>query len=406
MAFGIYVHVPYCLQLCPYCDFTKYEWNRGPLAPDAYVGLVRDEIRSRARGVPRPLEVSTVYFGGGTPSLLEPSHILSVLEGLANEGLRPGKDAEITIEIDPATCDQARLDSYLAMGINRFSVGAQTFNERLLKIAGRKHTRADTIELLDLMRRNGVNYSFDLLFALPTQTTAELQDDLARALEFSPSHLSAYCLTVPEGHKLSVGRAPEEEQVEMFDVIEDTLATNGLLRYEISNFARPGAESKHNMLYWTDQSYWGLGLSSHSYLTRESLAAVGEDAPWGARFWNTRAMKAYADQLAKEESEGWSFLRSLPESQVERLEKHQAMTDFLHTGLRPLKGFDENALRLKFGDESSQVALARLDGLAKSNLVRRENGRWSMTREGRLVANLVFEKLTFLAGEESARNPS
>ncbi|MEK7357348.1 MAG: coproporphyrinogen-III oxidase family protein, partial [Bdellovibrionota bacterium] len=242
MAFGIYVHVPYCLQLCPYCDFTKYELgpkNTSGVAPDAYVELVRAEIRSRARGIPAKRALSSIYFGGGTPSLLEPSHILSIMTELANEGLRPERGAEFTIEIDPATCDQARLDAYLEMGINRFSVGAQTFDDRLLKVAGRKHTSRDTIELLDLLRRNSVNYSFDLLFALPSQTLDGLRDDLARTLSFGPSHLSAYCLNVPEGHKLSGGRAPEEEQVEMFDVIESTLADGGLPRYEISNFARP-----------------------------------------------------------------------------------------------------------------------------------------------------------------------
>ncbi|MES2964611.1 MAG: radical SAM family heme chaperone HemW [Bdellovibrionota bacterium] len=404
MAFGIYVHVPYCLQLCPYCDFTKYELgpkNTSGVAPEAYADLVRKEIRSRARGVPRPQSVSTVYFGGGTPSLLEPSNILAILGELANEGLRLESGAEVTIEIDPATCDQARLDAYLAMGINRFSVGAQTFNERLLKIAGRKHTSRETIELLDLMRRNNVNYSFDLLFALPSQTLDELRDDLTRALSFSPSHVSAYCLTVPEGHKLSVGRAPEDEQIQMFDIIEDTLATGGIHRYEISNFAKPGAESRHNILYWTDSPYWGIGLSSHSYLTRDALAAVGESAEWGARFWNTRSMKTYADQLSTGQPTEWSFLENLPGSQFEKLAKHQALTDFLHTGLRPLVGFEENALRLKFGDETSQIVLARLEKLRTEKLVAlTKERRWSMTREGRLIANVIFEKLTFLQGEE------
>ena len=401
MAFGIYVHIPYCLQLCPYCDFTKYEWGK-TLAPDNYVELVLKEIRSRASGLPSNLALDTMYFGGGTPSLLDPSHILAILRELANQGLRSslGRTPEITIEIDPATCDQARLEAYLDMGINRFSIGAQTFNERLLKIAGRKHTKKETIELLDLMRRNDVNYSFDLLFALPTQTLAELREDLDQALQFDPSHLSAYCLTVPEGHKLSLGRAPEDEQVEMFDEIENRLAANGIARYEISNFAKPGRESQHNMLYWTDQPYWGIGLSSHSYLP--ASFTTSSEAPWGVRFWNTRAMKKYADELALDNGRPWSFLNSLPSDQVESLKKNQALTDFLHTGLRPLVGFEANALRLKFGDPSADAVEQRLLELAADNLVRRDGGRWKTTREGRLLANLVFEKLTFLEGEETS----
>ncbi len=157
------------------------------------------------------------------------------------------------------------------------------------------------------------------------------------------------------------------------------------------------------MLYWTDKSYWGLGLSSHSYITKEDFSERGEVAEWGARFWNTRAMKIYSDQLKAAPEGDWSFLTSLPEAQIEKLAKHQALTDFLHTGLRPLRGFDENALRLKFGDESSHLALTRLTALRESALVTSSRGQWSMTREGRLVANLVFEKLTFLEGEETLR---
>ncbi len=403
MAFGIYIHIPYCLQLCPYCDFTKYQWGK-TLAPDRYTELLKKEIRDRAAGVSGLRDVSTIYFGGGTPSLLEPSLILSVLEELARAGFNfrgPGNATEISIEIDPATVDEARLDSYLAMGITRFSVGAQSFNDRLLKIAGRKHSSGDTVELLSLLKRKGVNYSFDLLFALPTQTLAELETDLVQALAFGPSHLSAYCLTVPEGHKLDVGRAPEGEQIEMFNAIEDKLKSGGLVRYEISNFAKPGSESRHNSLYWNDQPYWGIGLSSHSYLPAAALSAdEAQNAPFGIRFWNRRAMKEYEKEIeAHDAGQTWSHLLHQPKSQREILLEHQAMTDFLHTSLRPLSGLSQNALRLKFKKTSSDTAVQRLETLESTGWVSKTEHGWALTKQGRLLANRVFEKLTFLKDE-------
>ncbi len=423
MAFGIYIHVPYCLQLCPYCDFTKYELGK-TLGPESYTELVKKEIRDRSQGVlgsflgaaKSPLsDVSTVYFGGGTPSLLEPSLILALLNELAKAGFRfggpenepangpenkPAAATEISIEIDPATVDEARLDQYLEMGITRFSVGAQSFNDRLLKIAGRKHSSKDTKELLSLLKRRGVNYSFDLLFALPSQTLSELHDDVSQALDYGPSHLSAYCLTVPEGHKLDVGRAPEGEQVEMFHLIESQLAQGGLARYEISNFAKPGFESRHNSLYWADQPYWGVGVSSHSYLPASALSPEeAKAAPFGVRFWNRRSMKEYEKEISAGTGAAWSHVFDSPENQREILQEHQSLTDFLHTGLRPLDGLSENALRLKFREPAVDEAILRLQSVENSGWATKTRNGWALTTEGRLVANLAFEKLTFLAGE-------
>jgi oxygen-independent coproporphyrinogen-3 oxidase len=394
--FGIYIHIPYCLQICPYCDFTKYRRDM-IMPPEEYTKLLLEEIRQRAPFVPKS-EVNTVYFGGGTPSLFEPQLILSVLDELANVGFRPARDAEITIEIDPTTVDEAKLDAYLKMGINRFSVGAQTFNDRLLKTAGRKHVSSDTVALLTLLKSRGVNYSFDLLFALPTQTLDELRADVSRALEFNPSHLSAYCLTVPEGHKLSYHRAPDEEQTEMFALIERELASAGIYRYEISNYARPGAESRHNLLYWTDQAYWGLGLSSHSYFPQGFSPEIETRTPWGARFWNVRALKDYGRQI-EQGSANTSFLANLPEEQIEILRAHQALTDYCHTSLRLTRGLDKNALRLKFGAPTASQVAGILDRLANDGFLDRTPNGWTLSDRGRLVANLIFEKLTFLENE-------
>jgi oxygen-independent coproporphyrinogen-3 oxidase len=408
MAFGIYVHIPYCLQICSYCDFTKYELGK-TLSPAAYTDLLIKEIRQRAINVPQK-ELNTIYFGGGTPSLLHPSDILSILQELEKAGFRLDPDAELTIEIDPTTVDEKKLDQYLSMGINRFSVGAQTFDDRMLKMTGRKHTSADTVELLTLLKSKRVNYSFDLLFALPSQTLAGLRDDLSKTLDFGPNHLSAYCLTIPEGHKLDPGRAPEDEQIAMFDLIEENLAKAGIYRYEISNFARPGFESRHNLLYWTDQAYWGIGLSSHSYFPPTFSTNVDAMTPWGARFWNERAMKKYeaeinrphsahtsASLLPSEQNGSWSFLESMGTDRMELLKLHQALTDYCHTSLRLHVGMAENALRLKFGEQNAALVKERLLALQESSHIQKTPQGWTLSRNGRLAANLVFEKLTFLA---------
>ncbi len=208
MAFGIYIHIPHCLQICPYCDFTKYELGK-ILPPQEYVGLLIQEIRTRARDI-GTRAVDTFYLGGGTPSLLEPDLILALLGELANHGFRFKPAAEFTIEVNPGTIDKAKLNAFLALGANRFSVGAQTFQPRLLKLAGRKHSVAETEATLALLRGARAGFSLDLLFALPSQTLAEVRADIERALTFDPSHLSTYYLTVPDQHPIAKGRAGDE----------------------------------------------------------------------------------------------------------------------------------------------------------------------------------------------------
>jgi len=394
MAFGVYIHIPYCLQICRYCDFTKYRIDK-IMSPARYADILRREIRGRARDVPFK-EIDTVYFGGGTPSLFEPSLILSVLDELANAGFRIRHGAEMTIEIDPTTVDEAKLEAYLKMGLNRFSVGAQTFHAHLLRLAGRKHAPADTVEMLKMLRKNSLNYSFDLLFGLPTQTLEQARADVLQALDFDPPHVSAYNLTVPESHPMARGRAPDEEQVGMIQLIDEELSRAGVLRYEISNFARPGFESRHNLLYWTDQAYWGLGVAAHSYFPQ-----VGR---CGMRFWNSPSLNLYENEINGfvPPANGFCFGRDLPAGQREGLAVHQALTDFCHISLRLESGMKANALRLKFGNGIAAKIQPVIDQLLTDGLLRTTAEGWTLTAKGREISNLVYEKLTFLAGDLEA----
>lgn len=386
MAFGVYVHIPYCIQRCTYCDFATYEQSK-ILPPDQYVELLFKEIRQKHLYY-SPQSLDTLYFGGGTPSLIPAHLIVAIIKELGRFGYTTRPDTEITIEINPATVNEDKLKMYLDHGINRFSVGAQTFDDRLLKMVHREHSAKQTLETLDLLRKHQLNFSFDILFALPSQTVEGLKNDVKIAMDQGAKHLSPYCLTVPDGHPLSKGRPLEDEQVEMFDIIASDLTQYGFKQYEISNFSLPGYESRHNLLYWVDEPYWGLGLSSHSY-TKES--------PWGTRYWNASAIGEYQKQiLAFEGQEFKSPAVHLPENQFETLEQHQALTDFCHTSMRLMRGLSLEQLSQKFSPAVQSKVETILAQMSMKGWVHFDKGHWSLTRDGLVLSNKVFQELTFL----------
>ena len=389
MKFGVYVHIPYCIQRCTYCDFATYEQSK-IMAPADYVQLLHEEIRQK-RGYYAPRKLDTLYFGGGTPSLLEPKMIVSIIHELEKHGFTTGPGTEITLEINPATLTREKLKYYVDHGFNRFSVGAQTFDDKLLKMVKREHNAKQTLETLDLLRSFNLNFSFDILFALPTQTLAGLRRDVEIAVEQGSAHISPYCLTVPETHPLAKGRALEDEQVDMFELIASELGQRNFQQYEISNFARPGFESQHNLLYWTDENYWGLGLSAHSYSKHSS---------WGTRYWNASTIELYQKQVLEQKGQSFATPESqLPENQFEVLEKHQALTDFCHTSLRLMRGLDERILAERFPANAGASVLSTLQQLADKGLVKNDKGHWALTQSGLVISNQVFRDLTFLSSD-------
>ncbi len=380
---GVYIHIPYCLQRCTYCDFATYVHTE-IRPPQEYVALVKKEIHNK-RNLFGPKELQTIYFGGGTPSLIDANLIADLIRELSASGFKTGPDTEITLEINPATVDEKKLEIYLRAGINRFSVGAQSFSDRLLKMVHREHNAQQTKDTLALLRKYNLNFSFDLLFALPTQTLDELKYDVEIAVELGSKHISPYCLTVPEGHPLSKNRPLEDEQIEMFEIIHRALKDHGQQRYEISNYSNPGFESKHNLLYWTDQEYWGLGLSAHSY---------SKDPTWGSRFWNLNSIDLYARQIESG--------IALPNEQLELLEKHQALTDFSHTSLRLSEGLSVEKLVKKFGSNTLELIENSAKSLVQHGLLRFENNHYQLTQKGILISNQVFEKFTYLKNDLSS----
>lgn len=381
--FGAYVHIPFCIQRCGYCDFATYA--RDQIAPNEnYVTTLLSEMKIR-----RPLfpfhELNTLYFGGGTPSLLSTDQIERLIQGFYELGFQPHDKIEVTLEVNPATLNEEKCASLKAAGVNRISIGCQSFQDRFLKACGREHNVEDTFRTIELVQKYFDNFSLDLLFALPKQTMGDLSKDLATLLQFNPPHVSAYCLTLKPGHPMNQGRPSDDIQVEMFDFVQSHLVTAGLLDYELSNFARPGFESQHNLLYWQDHNYWGLGLSAHSYLRHPD---------WGARFWNASGYKAYITDMKKLPKTS-ELHESYSPGQLEKLRLWESLTDFCHTQFRLTVGLNEASLHQKFPDPTCTAVLIRLKKLEDRGLITERNGCWKLSRGGRLLSNQVFSELLF-----------
>ena len=387
--FGIYIHIPYCLQICSYCDFAKFELGKIP-DPSHYTQLLLQEIRQKHELLSKK-QLTSIYFGGGTPSLLTSEQfelIIGEIKNIFGVALGPKSlEIEVTIEINPGNIDEKKLNELLNLGVNRFSVGSQTFDDRLLKLVGRKHSVKETEDTLNLLNKYDVNFSMDLLFALPRLTLESLQRDLNESLKFEPKHVSTYYLNVPDAHRLSKDRPPDEVQIKMFEFIEESLEKNALKRYEISNYAKEGFQSKHNLIYWTDQPYWGIGLRSHSFLGDNK-------APWGIRFWNPKSYDGY-EKYVRSLNQTKNIYDGLKENQVEFLEEHQSMTEYCYTSLRRMSGLDLNQFERKYS-QIPAFLIKELESLISKGLLQKNGAVYTLTREGKILSNLVFERLTFL----------
>ncbi len=285
MGLSVYIHVPYCLKRCPYCDFNTYAVGQVP--EDDYVSALLRELDATAKRPPwEGRRVATVFFGGGTPSLLAPDSIDRLLDRLdARFGIQA--DAEISLEANPGSLEGSapeRLAELRKAGVNRLSIGAQSFDDRHLATLGRIHRAGDTLETLAAARRAGFdNLSLDLIFAVPGQTIADWQRDLERVVALAPEHVSAYGLTYEEGTPLerdlaagNVEPATEETEAAMYEAAISTLAGAGYRHYEISNFARPGYQCRHNVTYWSWGDYLGLGAGAHGFYRCTSGPVVQE----------------------------------------------------------------------------------------------------------------------------------
>jgi len=271
--FGIYVHIPFCLQHCHYCDFatvTRNDHNE----KETYVNYLGKEIQFHSKFVSHR-GLSSLYFGGGTPSLLSPKMFEKIFFYLEKAGFIITPQTEVTMEINPGTLSKEQIGDLVDLGFNRFSLGVQSFNDDFLKSCGRRHSSSETRSTLEHLKYKDVLINMDFLFLLPKQNLKNLQEDLKEFLEWNPQHISPYGLDVPSHHSLAKIQPSEPIQTRMYKFLWGELEDNGFQQYEISNFCRNNYKSVHNRLYWNDFSYWGIGLGAHSYFNNDS---------WGYRF--------------------------------------------------------------------------------------------------------------------------
>ena len=387
---SLYLHIPFCQAKCHYCDFNSYAGMLGHR--ERYIEALTEEIRlagRRARladGAPR--RCRTIFFGGGTPSLLTAEQVDELLRE-AHAAFAIAEDAEITLEANPGALEYGRLDALRAVGVNRLSMGAQSFNADLLRWMGRIHSPAEIETAFAAARRAGfTSVNLDFIFALPNQSLATWADTLEQALALGPEHLSLYSLIVEEGTPLFAwvrdGRvipADDDTAADMYEYAQQRLATAGYGQYEISNWAKPGHECRHNLTYWRNLPYIGLGAGAHS-----SFASH--------RFAEARPIAGYISRVRASVAEGSDD--ALPAGAIisdELISPALEMAETAICGLRLNAGISRAEFAARFGRTFEQVFDERLAEVRALGLIETVGDRVRLTEHGRLLGNEVFERL-------------
>ncbi|MDE1172282.1 MAG: radical SAM family heme chaperone HemW [Parvibaculaceae bacterium] len=373
--FGIYVHWPFCLAKCPYCDFNSHVSRNVDQARWARA-LARE--LEHAREMTGPKSVQTIFFGGGTPSLMEAETVGHVLDTIARLW-HVDDHAEISLEANPTSADAGRFTGYRAAGVNRLSLGVQSLDAKDLRFLGRMHSVDEALDAIALARATFPRISFDLIYARPEQTVAAWQAELSRALDFAADHLSLYQLTIEEEtsfarlYERGAFKVPDGPlSAALYEATQAICAEAGLPNYEISNHARPGAECRHNLLYWHYGDYVGAGPGAHGRLGGRDKQA-------------TRTLKAPGAWLASVEEKGHGIEAIEPISLAEQADEMMLM------GLRLGEGIDPLRYASLAGAALDETRIERLTG---DGLLRRlPNGRLAASPEGRLVLNAVLAEL-------------
>jgi len=369
MPAGIYVHIPFCLAKCPYCDFYSIVGDKSLI--DIYAKALLTEIDILAKSKWKDRVYNSIYIGGGTPPLLGDKNIADLLHTL-RQNFNISPRSEITIEINPETASPAFFESMPAAGVNRVSIGAQSFDDNLLKTLGRIHTAETASLAVDRAIAAGfANVSIDLMFGIPGQTMAVWQDTLAQAIGKNPKHVSAYCLTIEKDTPFDklvksgeLNLLSNEIQAEMYSFMNETLSAAGLKRYEVSNFAQTGFECRHNFKYWKDDKYVGLGPAAHSYDGERRTA-------------NFKNFDKYLFALEK---------GKLPINFKESLDDKQRAEERLLLGLRLADGVEYNLVRDIINDK-------QLAEFIKQSYISKKINKIALTDKGFLMADDVIVKL-------------
>jgi len=372
---GIYIHIPFCKQKCFYCDFCSFA-NKNEMQ-GKYVETVINEIKNITHK--EKYTVTTIYLGGGTPSILNPDYIKSILQEIKSS-FEILDDAEITIEINPGTVNEEKLKKYKEYGINRLSIGLQSANDKILKKIGRIHDYKQFEETFFYARKCGFkNINVDLMIGLPTQAVEDVKQTLEKIIQKNPEHISVYSLIIEEGtiieklineNKLQL---PDEETERiMYWTVVNELKENGYNQYEISNFSKKTYESKHNTNCWKQKQYIGLGTSAHSYLNKK-------------RYSNTNNIEEYIKNI---QENNISKNITIHEEQTEE----STMNEYMLLGLRMIQGININEFKQKFKIDPTIKYKEILEKLQKENLIQITKTSIKLTKQGINFGNIVWEE--------------
>lgn len=364
-----YVHIPFCVSKCWYCDFSSYP-GLEPIFED-YARALISEIERATRGSDG---LDTVYFGGGTPTTLSAPDLSSILNALRGS-LGIADNAEVTIEANPGTVDRAKLCELREAGFNRLSLGVQSFDDEFLRSIGRVHTRAQALEAYDAARSAGfANVGIDLIFALPGQTVAHWSSTLDTAIELAPEHISLYELSIEEGTRFAelcaegaIKPIDEDARLAMYELAISMLGRAGYEHYEVSNFARPGFRSRHNTVYWLNEPYYGFGAGATSYIDGNRACRVTDPRQYIA------ALSSGADAIESSE----------------RLDARARLGETMIMGLRMLDGVDLARIQRDIGLDPVREFEPQITMLTKRGLIETIDGRLRVTHAGLLLLNDV-----------------
>ena len=374
---GIYVHIPFCKKKCKYCDFISFSCDEGKYKE--YIDALENEIKNTSKNiVPNIHEVSTIYIGGGTQSLIDPIYIDRILKTIY-QNIKVAGNVEITIEINPGTVTREKLETYKKLGINRLSIGLQTTDDKLLNLIGRIHTYGEFLETYNTAREIGfTNINVDLMLALPTQTEKILVDSLLKVIKLNPNHISLYSLILEEGtvleKEIEEGKyelVDEDLERKMYHKTKNILEKNGYNHYEISNFAKKGYESKHNLDCWEQREYLGFGLAAHSYYRNK-------------RFSNTNDLDEYIRNIKE-----FKFTKNVETHEIQ--DRESKAKEFMLLGLRKINGVSISEFERRFRVHPLFYFRFEISRLDEEGLLEVDLDNIRLTKKGLDLANQVFE---------------
>lgn len=371
---GAYIHIPFCEHICHYCDFNKMFLKGQPV--DEYLQMLKKEMELTLQQSPTE-SLSTIYVGGGTPTSLNEDQLSYLCETIQEILPYNREEVEYTFEANPGDLSIEKLHILKEAGVNRISFGVQSFQENLLKAIGRTHQIDDVYDSIEKAQQAGFeNITIDLMYGLPKQSKEDFKESLKRALELNLPHYSSYSLIVEPKtvfynlmQKDALKLPTQDTEAEMYELLMDTMSKHGLHQYEISNFAKPGFESQHNVTYWNNDYYYGFGAGAHGYVN-------------GERISNHGPLKKYMEPLKNDQ---------LPRLSVHKVPLHEQMEEEVFLGLRKAKGVSIVTFKERYNKDIMDVFAEQINMLVDRQLLKIKDNHIALTHQGKLLGNEVFQ---------------